>query len=48
LVETLAESAERPSMGDSMLGSLEEDLLHCSSTADPSEKRQSMVLRHLL
>ena len=29
-------------------GSLEEDLLHCSSMADPNEKRQSMVLRHLL
>jgi hypothetical protein len=29
-------------------GSLEEDLLHCFSTADPDEKRQSKVLRHLL
>jgi hypothetical protein len=28
--------------------SLEEDLLHCSSKADADEKRQSMVLRHLL
>ena len=28
--------------------SLEEDLLHCSSTAGPGEKRQSMVLRLLL
>ena len=27
--------------------SLEEDLLHCSSTADPDEKK-SMVLRRLL
>ena len=31
-----------------MSGSLEEDLLHCSSMADPDEKRQSMVLRCLL
>jgi hypothetical protein len=29
-------------------GSLEEDLLHCSSMVDPDEKRQSMVLRFLL
>ena len=28
--------------------SLEEDLLYCSSLADPDEKRQSMVLRCLL
>jgi hypothetical protein len=26
-----------------MRGSLEEDLLHCSSTADPDEKRQSVA-----
>jgi hypothetical protein len=31
-----------------MHSSLVEDLLHCSSTADPNEKRQSTVLRHLL
>ena len=29
-------------------GSLEEDLLHHSSIADPDEKSQSVVLRHLL
>lgn len=28
--------------------SLEGDLVHCSSTADPHEKRQPMFLRHLL
>ena len=27
---------------------LEEDMLHCSSTAGPDEKGQSMVLKHLL
>jgi hypothetical protein len=27
---------------------LEEDMLHCSSMADPNKKRQSMVLRQLL
>ena len=31
-----------------MHSSLEEDLLHCSSMVDPDEKKQSMVLRHLL
>ena len=39
----LAERTERPPAC-----SLEGDLLHCSSTADPPEKRQSMVLRCLL
>ena len=29
-------------------GSVEGDLLHCSSTADPDEKRQFLVLKHLL
>jgi hypothetical protein len=29
-------------------GSLEEDLLHCSSMADPNEKRQPMILKCLL
>ena len=47
-IETMAENAERLSGEDEMHDSLEEDLLHCSSTADPNEKRQSMVLRHLL
>ena len=28
--------------------SLEEDLLHWANMGDPDEKRQSMVLRHLL
>lgn len=31
-----------------MCSSLEGDLLHCFGTADPDEKRQSIVLRNLL
>ena len=46
--ETMAENAERLSGEDEMRDSLEEDLLHCSSTADPDEKRQSTILRHFL
>jgi hypothetical protein len=42
----VAGSAERPSVGEEA-GSLGEGLFHCSM-ADPIEKRQSMVLRHLL
>ena len=38
-IETMAENAERLSGEDEMHDSLEEDLLHCSSTADPNEKR---------
>lgn len=47
-VKSMSESAGRPPVGNYMSGSLEEDLLHCSSTMDSGEKRQSMVLRRLL
>jgi hypothetical protein len=39
LEESISGSAERPPVGDSLEG----DLLHCSSTEDRDEKRQSMV-----
>jgi hypothetical protein len=45
LVETSPESTGR--LEEIRHGSLEEDLLHFSSMADPDEKRQSIVLRRL-
>jgi hypothetical protein len=47
LVEAMAENMKRPTAGDEMCGSLEEDLPPCS-LGKSDEERQSIVLRCLL
>lgn len=45
LVEALAGKVERPSVGDWVHKSLEEDLLHCSSTASPRKAERGREQR---